>query len=92
MVYFTKIQLRAARVARDTSTLEFAVRLPKRRRPRRLPQPPRVGARAARLSDEPYFVSAAVTSARTWRSAFGTRWAVFEATFESFDGLASYSS
>ena len=39
-----------------------------------------------------YFASAAVTSARTWRRAFGTRCAVLETTFESFDGFASYSS
>ena len=39
-----------------------------------------------------YLVSSAVTDARTSRRAFGTRRAVLETTFESFEALASYSS
>ncbi len=39
-----------------------------------------------------YFARAAETSARTWRSAFGTRCAVADFTVESLDGFASYSS
>ena len=47
---------------------------------------------AFRLKPIAYLLSSAVTSARTWRRALGTRLAVLETVLEPLEALASYSS
>ena len=50
--------------------------------------------RILRLGLKPiaYLLSSAVTSARTWRRALGTRLAVLETVLDPLEALASYSS
>ena len=72
-----------------TKSARSAAHPPRKTKKGRLPAEPPFALRAALTR---YFASAAVTSARTWRRAFGTRFAVAERTVVSFEALASYSS